>query len=60
MGHDRPPELPKVQSYERFVVEQQGIGLDESALALAALRALRGPSRELVAKTLRQLVTRTD
>jgi hypothetical protein len=37
------------------VLEAPGIELDEVALALAAVRALRGPRRELAAQTLRQL-----
>jgi hypothetical protein len=41
--------------HARFVLEAKGIGLDESALAFAAVVALRGKHHELAAQTLRQL-----
>ena len=36
----------------RFVLEIRDVGADEAQLALAALRALRGPEREVGAQTL--------
>jgi hypothetical protein len=36
----------------RFVLETRGVGADEAQLALAALRALRGPEREVGARAL--------
>jgi hypothetical protein len=41
--------------HARFVLGAKGIGIDEAALALAAVSALPGSTRELAAQTLRQL-----
>jgi len=41
--------------HARFVLEAKGIGLDESALVLAAVAALPGKHRELAVQTLRHL-----
>jgi hypothetical protein len=53
----QPERWPRAAArwHARFVLEAKGIGLDESALAFAALVALRGRHRELAAQTLGQL-----
>jgi hypothetical protein len=52
-----PERWPRAAArwHARFVLEAKGIGLDESALAFAAVVALRGKHRELAAQTLQQL-----
>jgi hypothetical protein len=52
-----PERWPRAAArwHARFVLEAKGIGLDESALAFAAVVALRGKHRELAVQTLRQL-----
>src|SRR5919108_366361 len=57
IGDAEPERWPRAAArwHARFVLEARGIGLDESALAFAAVVALRGKHRELAAQTLRQL-----
>jgi hypothetical protein len=52
-----PQRWPRAAArwHARFVLEAQGIGLDESALAFAAVAALAGKHRALAAQTLQQL-----
>jgi hypothetical protein len=54
-----PERWPRAAArwHARFVLEARGIGLDEAALALAAVRGLTGSHGELAAQTLRQLAT---
>ena len=51
---DRWPRAA-ARGHARFVLEAKGIGVDEAALALAAVQALSGSTRELAAQTLQQL-----
>jgi hypothetical protein len=52
-----PDRWPRAAArwHARFVQEAQGIGLDEAALALSAVRALPGPHGDVAAQTLRHL-----
>jgi hypothetical protein len=52
-----PKRWPRAAArwHARFVLEAKGIGLDESALVLAALAALRGNHRQLAIQALRDL-----
>jgi hypothetical protein len=52
-----PERWPRAAArwHARFVQEARGIGLDEAALALSAVRALPGSHRALAAETLRGL-----
>src|SRR5437868_8249092 len=57
IAETEPQRWPRAAArwHARFVLEAKGIGLDESALAFAAVVALRGKHRELAALTLGQL-----
>jgi hypothetical protein len=59
IGEFEPERWPRATArwHARFVLEVRRSIFDEAALALAAVRALTGPHRELAAKTLRRLVS---
>lgn len=57
IAQEDPDRWPRAAArwYARFVLEARGIGLDEAALALSAVRALPGPHEGVAAQTLRHL-----